>query len=93
MTLKSDSYDPSEELERLVRQARYAVGEPGWRVVGPELEAFIRYEVADSLFSAFSKAEGLYISEAIKLSHQQSVTVLEAVLTGITLREGQEGQE
>ncbi len=89
MTLKSDDYDPSEIVEDLVWRARGVMGKPVWRMAGPEIESFIRNEVTEALFSAFSQAEGLYLNEAIKLSHQHTTTILEAALTGagVTLRE------
>ena len=85
MSLKSDNYDSSEAVERLVWDARHAVGETGWRVVGPELEGFIRYEVAGALLSAFSKAEALYVREQFDRSEQSSRTLLEGVLAGCKL--------
>lgn len=85
MSLKSDKYDSSEAVEHLVWDARRAVGEPGWRLVGPELEDFIRHEIAGALLTAFSKAEALYVNEAFHRQEQSSRTLLEGVLAGAKL--------
>jgi hypothetical protein len=87
MSLKSDDYDSSETVKQLIWDARGIVGEPGWRMAGPEIEAFIRYRVADALLNAFSKAEALYINDMVKQADQNSRNMVEAVLAGASLAE------
>lgn len=91
MSLKSDDYDPIETVKRLIDEARFHLGPSTWRMVGPELTAFIMHEVAGALHEAFSRAEALYINDAIKRSGQMSLTILEGVLAGVEI--GKEADE
>ena len=80
--LMSDNYDTSKAIDRLVWQAEGVIGPAGWRMVGPEVEDFLRCEVSAALLGAFSRAEALYINDAIKTSHGLTVSILESVLAG-----------
>jgi len=93
MNLKSDNYDPSRVVEDLILAARGAVGSPVWRMAGPEIEDFIRYQVANSLRDAFSKAEALYINESFKQAQQNSGNLLKAILTGFDVAQRKEEEK
>ena len=82
MALEVDNYDPEPAVKRLLYHARCSLGGPGFRAVRPELEDFMHDAVADALRDAFSKAEGIYLRQAIGFADQASRTLLEGVLAG-----------
>jgi hypothetical protein len=83
--LESDSYDPSSAVESLIRGIRYHLGGPGYRMVGPEIESFIRVEVADALRGAFREAESAYLRQMCEQSDRATATLLQGVLAGTKL--------
>lgn len=85
MKLHSDDYDPEKECESLIWRARNIIGPSAWRMVGPEVEDFIRFEVREALIAAFSKAEALGIRDQCNMQQQYSKTLLEGVLAGATI--------
>jgi hypothetical protein len=86
MSLKVDNYDTSIPVKDLISQARWQLGEPVWRLAGPEIAAFIRSEVQDALRDAFYKAESLYIDNMVKQADQSSRNMMNAILAGANLR-------
>ena len=91
--LHSDDYDPTEACDRLTWLARDYVGRSAWRAVGPEVEDFIRHEVAGALLNAFSEAEAVYLRDICRRSDEFTATLFKGVMAGAELRRRQDAGE
>ena len=93
MSLKSDDYDPTETIEDLISMMRQTIGQPVWRLAGPEIEQFLRCALGTALHRAFCKAEALYVHESFKQAQQNSGNLLKAILTGFDVAKQKEEEK